>query len=148
MNVLAAIRPDDWNLPLFLHILGAMVLVGALVLSLTALVAAWRGNDVAPVRLGYRALLLGVLPAWLVTRLSAQWIADKEGLENSDVAWVEIGFITSEPGLLFLIVATVLTGLAVRRARGGTGVRVAAVLTALMLAAYLIAVWAMTTKPV
>ena len=25
MNVLAVIRPDDWNLPLFLHILGAML---------------------------------------------------------------------------------------------------------------------------
>jgi phage shock protein PspC (stress-responsive transcriptional regulator) len=148
MTVLAAIRPDDWNLPLFLHILGAMTMVGALVLSLTALATAWRGNDIAPVRLGYRALLLGVLPAWLVTRLTAQWIVDKEGLEDSEVAWIEIGFMTSEPGLLFLIVATVLTGLAVRRARGGTGVRVATVLTALMLLAYLVAVWAMTTKPV
>jgi phage shock protein PspC (stress-responsive transcriptional regulator) len=147
MTVLAAIRPDDWNLPLFLHILGAMTMVGALVLSLTALATAWRGNDIAPVRLGYRALLLGVLPAWLVTRLTAQWIVDKEGLEDSEVAWIEIGFMTSEPGLLFLIVATVLTGLAVRRARGGTGVRVATVLTALMLLAYLVAVWAMTTKP-
>jgi hypothetical protein len=147
MNVLAAIRPDDWNLPLFLHILGAMVMVGGLVLALTALATAWRGKDVAPVRLGYRALLLGVLPSWLVTRLSAQWIVDKEGLEDSDFAWIDIGFLTSEPGLLLIIVATVLTGLAVRRARGGTGVRVAMVLTALMLVAYLVAVWAMTTKP-
>jgi phage shock protein PspC (stress-responsive transcriptional regulator) len=147
MNVLAAIRPDDWNLPLFLHILGAMVMVGGLVLAVTALATAWRGDDVAPVRLGYRALLLAVLPSWLVTRLSAQWIVDKEGLEDSDFAWIDIGFLTSEPGLLLIIVATVLAGLAVRRARGGTGVRVAMVLTALMLVAYLVAVWAMTTKP-
>ena len=26
--MLAAIRPDSWNLPLFLHVLGAMVLAG------------------------------------------------------------------------------------------------------------------------
>ena len=29
MSWLAVIRPDDWNLPLFLHVLGAMILVGA-----------------------------------------------------------------------------------------------------------------------
>ena len=29
MSLLAAIRPDDWNIPLFVHVLGAMVLVGA-----------------------------------------------------------------------------------------------------------------------
>ena len=29
--VLALVRPDDWNFPLFLHVLGAMVLVGATV---------------------------------------------------------------------------------------------------------------------
>ena len=31
MTLLAAIRPDSWNYALFLHVLGAMVLVGALV---------------------------------------------------------------------------------------------------------------------
>ena len=28
-SLLAAVRPDSWNLPLFVHVLGAMVLVGA-----------------------------------------------------------------------------------------------------------------------
>ena len=28
--MLALIRPDDWNLPLFLHVLGATILVGAM----------------------------------------------------------------------------------------------------------------------
>ena len=28
MTVLAVIRPDSWNFPLFLHVLGAMILVG------------------------------------------------------------------------------------------------------------------------
>ena len=37
MSILAAIRPDDWNLALFVHILGAMVLVGSLVLVATSL---------------------------------------------------------------------------------------------------------------
>ena len=31
MSTIAAIRPDEWNLPLLVHVTGAMVLVGALV---------------------------------------------------------------------------------------------------------------------
>ena len=59
----AAIRPDDWNLALFLHVLGAMVMVGALVLALGYLVGAWRGQSADSLRLGYRVLLLGAIPA-------------------------------------------------------------------------------------
>jgi hypothetical protein len=145
--VLAAIRPDDWNLPLFLHILGAMVLVGGLVLAVTALLAAWRGGEAASVRVGYRALLLAVLPGWLVMRIAAQWTLSKEGLEDAEITWIDIGFMTTEPGLLLIIAATVLAGLAARRGGGGTGVRVAAVLVSVLVVANLVAVWAMTTKP-
>ena len=147
MIVLATVRPDDWNLPLFLHTLGAMVLVGGLVLAVASLVAAWRGGEAATVRVGYRALLLAVLPGWLVMRLAAEWILSKEGLEDANLAWVDIGFALAEPGLLLIIVATVLAGLAARRGRAGTGVRVAAVLVSVLVVAYLVAVWAMTTKP-
>ena len=148
MSVLAAIRPDDWNIALFVHILGAMLLVGALALVICAL--AWRD-----VRLGYRALLLGVLPGWIVMRGGAQWIASKEGLDEGDVpAWVDVGFIVSDPLLLFLIIATVCAGIATRRQRrgdapaGGGGLRSAAlVLAGLMLVACVVAIWAMTTKP-
>ena len=148
MSVLAAIRPDDWNLALFVHILGAMLLVGALALVICAL--AWRD-----VRLGYRSLLLGVLPGWIVMRGGAQWIASKEGLDEGDVpAWVDVGFIVSDPLLLFLIIATVCAGIAARRERrgdaaaGGGGLRSAAlVLAGVMLVACVVAIWAMTTKP-
>jgi hypothetical protein len=148
MSVLAAIRPEAWHLPLFLHILGAMVLVGGLVLATVALLGSWRGGA-AGIRLGYRSLLLAVLPGWVVMRVTAQWIASKEGLEDSDVSWIGIGFSTSEGGLVLIVVATVLAGLAARRGRqeAGTGVRVAAVLAALLVAVYVLAVWAMTTKP-
>ena len=141
MSVIAAIRPDDWNLALFVHILGAMLLVGAL---------AWRD-----VRLGYRSLLFGVLPGWIVMRGGAQWIASKEGLDEGDVpAWVDVGFIVSDPLLLFLIIATVCAGIGARRERRGDaaagvgGLRSAALfLTGLMLVACVVAIWAMTTKP-
>ena len=151
--MLAVVRPDSWDLPLFLHILGAMTLVGATTLAVASLAGAWRNGSLALTRLGYRALLLGVIPAWIVMRLSADWIADKEGLEDADLAWIDIGFIAAEPVLLLVIIATVLAGLAVRRAGRGdaagpsVGARVATGLISFALLAYLVAVWAMTTKP-
>ena len=79
MTVLGAIRPDDWNLPLFLHVLGAMALVGALVLVVLSLASARGGDSAAGLRLAYRSLLLAAIPAWIVMRLGAQWIASRRG---------------------------------------------------------------------
>jgi hypothetical protein len=142
MSILAAIRPDDWNLALFVHILGAMLLVGALVLVLTALAA-------RDLRLGYRSLLLGVVPGWIVMRGAAEWIAEKEKVNDIDPTpqWVDIGYSVADPMLLFIIIATVCAGLAARRQSTG-GLRTAAmVLVALMVVASFVAIWAMTTKP-
>jgi len=147
----AAIRPDAWNLPLLLHLLGAMVALGGLVLALTSLAAARGADAVASVRLGFRALLLGTLPAYIVMRGTAEWIANEEGVNDlpETPAWVDIGYMVAEPGLLLVIIATVLTGLAARRASpGGTGVKIATALVALTVLAYIVAIWAMTTKPV
>jgi hypothetical protein len=155
MTVLGVIRPDDWNLPLFLHVLGAMALVGSLVLVVLALVSARRGESAVGLRLAYRSLLLGVIPSWILMRASAQWIASKEGLDDLDEppAWVDIGFLTSEPTLLLLIVATVCAGIAARRAREGGGRAfgglntASLVLVTISLLAYILAIWAMSTKP-
>ena len=154
MIVLASIRPDSWSFPLLLHVLGAMILVGTLVLAASALILAWRDGSASLVRLGYRSLLIGALPAWIVMRGAAEWIADKEGLTGDDVpSWVDLGYSTAEPGLLLLLISTVLAGLAVRRAgrteRSGSGgfSRASTVLVSLVLIAYLVAIWAMTTKP-
>ena len=46
-ETVAAIRPDDWNFPLLLHILGAMILVGATLTGASALAFA-RGESEAP----------------------------------------------------------------------------------------------------
>jgi hypothetical protein len=154
VTVLATIRPDAWNFPLLLHVLGAMILVGTRVLAASALILAWRDGSASLVRLSYRSLLIGALPAWIVMRGAAEWIADKEGLTGDDVpSWVDLGYSTAEPGLLLLLISTVLAGLAVRRAgradgsgRGGFS-RTSTVLVSLVLIAYLVATWAMTTKP-
>ncbi|HYZ80529.1 MAG TPA: hypothetical protein VE571_04635 [Solirubrobacteraceae bacterium] len=152
--VLAAIRPDAWNFPLLIHVAGAMVLVGSLVLAGSALIFAWRDRGGGTlVRLGYRSLLLGVVPGWIVMRAGAEWIASKEHLENSDVSWINIGFTTSDIGALLIIISTVLAGLAWRRAArdaaaGGSGLgRAATVLVAVLIVAYVVTLWAMTTKP-
>ena len=151
--MLAAIRPDAWSFPLLLHVLGAMLLVGALVLAASALILARRDGSAALLRLGYRSLMLGALPAWIVMRGAAEWIADKEGLTGDEVpSWVDIGYVIAEPSLLVLLIATVLAGLALRRGgsagnRGDGLSRASTVLVSLLLAAYLVAVWAMTTQP-
>lgn len=143
MSVLAAIRPDDWNIALFVHILGAMTLVGALALVLVALAE-------RDMRLGYRSLLLGVLPGWIVMRGGAEWIASKEHVNDLDPtpSWIDVGYSVSDPMLLLIIIATVCAGIAVRRQKRGGRLRGAALaLTAITLVAAFVAVWAMGTKP-
>jgi hypothetical protein len=151
---LATVRPDSWNLPLFLHVAGSMVLVGALVLVAWALVKAWRGDAAGFTTVAFRTLLYVAIPSFIVMRGSAQWIADKEGIldSKSDPSWIGIGFSTSDGGALFVIIATVLAGLGARRLRrNGSGSptlgRVSAVLTLIPLIAFLVTIWAMTAKP-
>ena len=60
-GVLAAVRPDEWNFPLFLHVLGAMIFVGALLTGASTL--AFARGDVRLLRLGYWTLLVVALPA-------------------------------------------------------------------------------------
>jgi cytochrome b561 len=151
--VLAAIRPDAWNFPLFLHVGGAMALVASLVVaSYTIMIARQRGDQPAA-QFAYRTLWRFTLPAFLVMRIGAQWIVSKENLEDSKDAWIGIGFTTSDLGLLLLLIGLLLTGLMARRAKGGTAVagavqlRVAGAITGILLLAYIVTIWAMTTKP-
>jgi hypothetical protein len=149
---LATIRPDDWNLALFVHVLGAFTLIGTLTLAASYLFAARRDGSLELTRLGYRTLLIGALPAYLVTRIGAQWVADNEGLEDADLAWIDVGYISTDVGVLVLIGATITAGLAVRRAgraEGGSGggVNVAAWLVAFLIVVYAVVIWVMATKP-
>jgi hypothetical protein len=151
MTVLAAIRPDSWNFPLLVHVFGASVLVGGLVTALLAQLLSWRREGVGTAmftRLFFRALLFAVLPGWIVMRVGAEWIYRKEGWDEVDPApsWIDIGFVTAEPGVVVIVIALILAGLAARRA-STTLARIAAVLTTILLVAYVIAVWAMTAKP-
>ena len=69
--------------PSFVHILGAMVLVGALTLSAVSLIASWRSGSASLIRLAYMSLFYGALPGYIVFRGGAEWIVSKEHLSDS-----------------------------------------------------------------
>ena len=150
MTVLAAIRPTGWDFPLFLHVLGAMVLVGGLLVAVSFQILSWRRREPADVavfdRAGFRALLFVGLPGWVLMRLGGQWIYSKEGWTgDNDPSWLGIGYLTADLGGLLLLVTIVIAGLGARR--WGVLARIAPPLATLLLVAYLVAAWAMTTKP-
>jgi hypothetical protein len=147
MSLVATIRPDDWNLALFVHVLAAFVMVGALVTAAAYLFAARRDGSLELTRAGFRTLLIAALPAFVISRIAAQWLLSEEGLEDTELAWIDIGFISTDVGALALIVATVVAGLAVRRSDGVRGVSVAAWLVALLIVVYAVVIWTMATKP-
>ena len=150
ISLLAAHRPTDWNFPLFVHVLGAMILVGGLLTGASILTFA-RG-DVRFLRLGYWTLLAVALPGYIVMRLGAQWIYSKEHLDDapSDPTWIGIGFIVADLGALLVLIALIVGGIGVRRLDSGGGqglLKAAMVIAWLVLAAALVAVWAMAGKP-
>ena len=101
MNLIAAIRPDDWNFPLFVHVLGAMILVGGTLTAAAALAFA-RGEE-RLLRLGYWSLLAVALPGYVLMRIGGQWIYSKEGLDDAPIeaAWTGIGFVIADPGRFY-----------------------------------------------
>jgi hypothetical protein len=141
-------RPDSFDFPLLVHVLGAMILVGTVAAGVTLELVSVR--SAAPERLrrlAFRTFLLGALPAYVVMRVGAEWIHSKEFPEGSDdPTWVGIGYITGDAGGIVFLVALILAGVSAWKARAGLG-RAAALLAAVSLAAWLVAVWAMAGKP-
>jgi len=150
-TVIATVRPHGWDFPLFLHVFGAMILVGGL-LTAAACLGLARG-DARFLRLGYRSLLAVALPGWLLMRIAAEWIASKEGWTHKGVPtpkWLDIGFILADAGGLILLISLIVGGIGVRRLREGQGstlLRTTLVLSVVLLGVYVVAVWAMAGKP-
>ena len=152
MSVLAIVRPDDWNFPLFVHVLGAMILVAGLVTGTAALVFA-RG-DAKLLRLGFWSLMLVSFPGWVIMRLGAQWIYTREGWDKVPSSlipnWLGIGALVADAGGLVLVVTLIIGGIGIRRLEAGKSsalLKATLVLSVVLLAAYVIAVWAMAGKP-
>jgi hypothetical protein len=153
VSVLAAIRPDSVNLPLFLHVLGAMLLVGTLAAVASAILIGWRSSERAlgMTRFALRAVPYGVLPAYVLMRIGAQWTeAEQDYPDDFEAAWIDIGYITADIGALLLIVSLILAGIGLRKLRNGGGLglgRAVGIISLILVAAYFVAVWAMTAKP-
>ena len=150
-TIVATVRPHAWDFPLFLHVLGAMILVGGLLTGAACLGLA-RG-DSRFLRLGYRSLLFVALPGWLLMRIAAEWIASKEGWTANGVPtpkWLDIGFILADAGGFILLISLIVGGIGVRRLRAGQGstlLRTTLVLSVVLMGVYVVAVWAMAGKP-
>lgn len=154
MTTIAAVRADAVNLPLFLHVLGAMLLMGVLFTVGATTLMGWRrdGESAAFTRFGLRTLLVAAVPAYLLMRIGAQWTEAAANLppQVEDSAWLGIGYVTADLGAILVLVSLVLAGLGLRRLRTGRGqglARAVGVLSVVMLAAYVVAVWAMSAKP-
>jgi hypothetical protein len=151
MSILASVRPDSWNWALLLHVGGAMILVGGLLTAGGASLAARRDATGTLARFSYLTLASVALPGFLLMRAGAAWIYDKEGFTgDDDPAWLGIGFATADAGGLLFLIALVVGGVGLRRARRGGGdglLRASGVIALVLLAAYLVTVWAMAGKP-
>jgi hypothetical protein len=146
--MLASIRPDSWNFPLLLHVLGATVLVGTVAAGALAHLSANRFDEASYVRtIASRTLLLGALPAYIVMRVGGEWLKSKEfGDASGEPTWLGIGYRIADIGGLVLLVALILSGLATRKAKPGLSTA-AGVLAAATLVGWLVAIWAMGAKP-
>ena len=150
--IVAILRPESWNFPLFLHVLGATVLFGTTLTAAILGIATVRGRELAPLfsRLAFRTTLLGVVPAWILARFAGQWILNREkdqipGLDNK--GWVGVGFAVTDAGLVLIVVLLVLGYLSARRAGKGRVATAFAVLAPLYLVALAVAWFAMSAKP-
>jgi hypothetical protein len=143
-------RSDGASIALFVHIAGAMILVGGLLTASAAALAGWRDEAVALRRFSYFTLLAVAFPGYIVMRIGAEWVFSKEYPSSYDPAWVGIGYMTADGGGLLLLIALILGGIGVRRSRTGGGgglLKASSVIATILVAAYIVTIWAMGAKP-
>jgi hypothetical protein len=132
--------------PLFLHVLGAIVLFGGVasvaVLASTALRE--KAHTVMLQRAAFTTTLLLVWPAFIAMRVGGQWVASDEHLDKSPPGWVGVGFAVSDAGILILAAITLLAWLAPRRPKAG---KFLVALSVLYVIALGVAWFAMSAKP-
>ena len=70
--------------------------------------------------------------------------------EIEDATWIGIGYITADAGALLILISMILSGIGLRKLRSGGGLglgRAVGVIALILVAAYVVAVWAMAGKP-
>lgn len=142
--MIAAGRPF---LPLFLHVLGAMALVGAVLAVEIVAIAGWKRPDTAVLRRTAWVSLAAVgVPSYLVMRLAGQWIYSQEGWTGkNDPTWLGIGFGAADAGLLVLVASAAVAFWWKRSAKPLAG-RILLGLSSLYLALLAVAWLAMSGK--
>ena len=144
MTVLAFSRPF-W--PLFLHVLGAMTTVGAVLTAVILTTVAWSRPDVAILRRATFTTLLTAIPFYILLRVFAEvmYSDEKDVFGGNDPTWVGIGYLTSDAGILILLISI---GVAFWWQRSGKPVagRIVAGLSSLLLVLLTIAMLAMSGK--
>ncbi len=86
-------------------------------------------------------------------RIGGEWLASEEGWTDEGVdtpTWLNIGWIVADLGALLLLIALVAGGIGVRKLKSGKGaglLKATMILALVILAAALVAVWAMAGKP-
>jgi hypothetical protein len=142
--VIAFSRPF-W--PLFLHVLGAMTLFGAILAAVITSTVAWRRPDLAFLRAATFWALVSAVPGYVVFRIAAQVIYsdEKDIFGGKDPTWIGVGFIVSDAGLLLLLLSI---GLAYWWKRSGKPVagRIVAGLASIYLVLLGVAWFAMSAK--
>jgi len=132
--------------PLFLHVLGAMTLVGAV---LTAAIVAWvawrRPGPPVLARTAFSSLVFVGIPAYVVMRVFAQVIASDEGLKHNLPNWITIGQGVADGGLLLLLVGAGFSYWWLRTGKPAAG-RIVAGLSSVYLVLLAIAWLAMSGK--
>lgn len=137
-------RPGSWNLPLFLHVVGATVVTGATAAAFVCAVSEPRFPWLRPILA--RTLLLVTFPAWILMRAGGAWEDSRSTIGNGST-WLGIGYIVGDLGFVLLIVACVFAAVAVRRPQRTWPPRVVAIITGVYFLALLVAMFAMTGKP-
>jgi len=140
----ALLRPDSWDFPLFLHVLGAAALVGAVAAACVLAAASQRRPWLRSLTL--RTMLAAAIPAWLLMRIAGQW-EDSRSTIGDGKGWLDVGFFVADAGVLFLLLTSICAWLGARRPERRWPGRAVAVLAAIYLVALFVAMFAMSGKP-
>lgn len=142
MTLLAYSRPF-W--PLFLHVLGAMALFGAVLTAVITSLAAWRRPELTFLRQATFWALVSGIPDYVVLRVFAGIIQSDEGLKHDLPSWLKLGQAIADGGLLLLLAAI---GVSYWWLKGGKPLagRIAAVLSSVYLVLLAVAMLAMSGK--
>ena len=149
--------PSSGNIPLLIHVTGATILVGGVLAAATALVTA-RGSE-ARLRLGYYSLLFVAFPGLILTKMGATAIWSKYSGHSffrsafpakDDPHWIQIGGTALDAGGGALVLALILGWFGLKRLdtkRGQQIMKLVMIISIGLLAAYVLAIWAMGARP-